>query len=187
MRTTIKTLAFAAITACASSAFAATATDSFQVRINILPSCDASVFNGVGASDIDFGDQLATATSPALTENNQGATNFAVKCSAGHAVSVTLAPGNVPSTSGAGVMKHSDSSITDTVSYQLKKPKLVGSSYQASDTEGNWGSASADALTVTGQGTSVAINLPVTAVVPANSLDKRAGQYADTVTATLTY
>lgn len=168
-----------------SAAQAATAGNTFNVKLTVTGTCEATAFTSNATSDVDFGTQTAAVTSSALQATNGGATTLAVRCSKGKVVTIGLTPSNA-NTLGAGSMTNG----TDAIAYQLRQPAASASPvvYTPAYTV-NWGNTGAGLLSVTGKGLALAnvINIPVQATVAANALDVSAGAYTDAVTATLTY
>lgn len=147
------------------NAFAATASDTFQVKIKITSSC--SVAAGAG-SVIDFGSQLASATPL------QGTSNVNITCSKKTPYTIGLLPSNA-NTAGAGVMGSLVISPADTVAYQLRQ--VTGAAGAV------WGNIAGN--TVAGTGTGAAIATPVFATVA--SANSTPADYIDTVTVNVVY
>ena len=162
-----------------SAANAAVANTTFVVKIAITGTCNVTTFTPVNAArDVDFGTQVASATNAALQATNDAATKLSVSCSKNHPVTLGLTPSNANAT-GAGSMSNG----TDTIAYQLRKPTAAfAPAYTV-----NWGTTGADAFAFQGAGLTTPTLIPVQATIAANTLDVSAGNYTDTVTATLTY
>lgn len=160
-----------------SAAQAATVTDTFQVTITINDTCNAVTFAGQSISDVAFGNQAAGNTT-AIYANNASGTNLSVSCNNAVPFNVGLTPSN-NNTGGAGVM----TSGPNTIAYQLYQPDAGN----APATTVSWGNqVGLNTVSRTSAGTAIA--LPVSAGIAANVLDGKAGgNYADTVTATLTF
>jgi len=142
-----------------------TATDTFQVRLAIQGACQIS-----SMTDIDFGSQLAAAT----TYTANGA--IQVQCTNGLPFTLGLDGGTVTGdvnnramASGAGTH----------IPYALRHDSPTGP---------NWGNDGSSWATGTGAGIgpSYAINFTVYGQATVSGTEP-AGQYLDTVTATITY
>ncbi len=168
-----------------SAAQAATATNTFNVKINITGTCNATAFSGITVSDVIFTAMTATATSVEQQATNNAGTKLAVSCSKNLPVTVGLLPSNA-NASGAGTMTAVLPAL-GTIAYQLRKPDATLAPVYSPAYTVNWGNAGADLLSVTGTGLANTINIPVQATIAANLLDVAAGAYTDAVTATLTY
>lgn len=174
--------------ALSTAAQAATATNTFNVKIAITGTCDASVFtSAVNTSDIDFGTTPSAATSAAITQNNSATGNLTVQCTKGTAVTVGLKPAGATAGSSTGLGSMSNG--TDTIAYQLKQPTFNTPTYVAGTSASSpWGDIiGTNTVSVVGQGMTVGIKLPVAATIPANALNVSAGSYSEAVLATLTY
>lgn len=150
---------------------AATDTTTFKVKLTVTESC---VISAVTPTDVDFGSQARTAA--ALTLDAAGALN--VNCTSG--TSYTLGLNGGINTTGtitapvAGNRRMRLGATTSYVGYEL---------YQNAGRTTFWGNTTGSWLSGTGTGASVSV--PVYGrVVSANSV---AGNYEDTVTATITY
>ena len=168
-----------------SAAHAATATNTFNVKITITGTCDAVAYAANATSDVDFGTQTAAATSAALQATNNAGTRLAVRCSKNLPVTLGLTPASA--TAGASTGAGSMSNGTDTIAYQLTQPTgaPLAPAYATP-----WGDiVGTNTLAVTGNGLAAAdaVNVPVNATIAANSLNVSAGNYTEVVTATLTY
>ena len=174
--------------ALSAGAQAATATNTFNVKIIITGTCDAAVFsNAANASDIDFGTTPSATAAAARTANNSLTGNLTVQCTKGTAVTVGLKP--TSATAGASTGLGSMGNGTDTIAYQLKQPTFTTPTYAAGTSASSpWGDIiGTNTVSVIGQGMTVGIKLPVAATIPANALDVSAGNYTEAVLATLTY
>ena len=178
-----------------SAAQAATQTSSFKVKIQITGTCAANSFPNAAlpaGSDLTFVTQPSATGAVSLLATNDAAAaadSLTVKCTKGTAVTVALQPATV-GTAGVGSMSGVVVGNTDTIAYQLIQPTASGSpvAYTVGAIGGTaWGSGT-NALSVTGQGMTVGIKLPVAAsITAANALDVQADNYSELVTATLTY
>lgn len=159
-------LAALVATLMAGTAFAATDTTTFNVKIVITSSCD---IHTVAATNVDFGSQPSTATNI----DNQGALNLS--CTPGTAYTVALDNGQ----NGTDVNSRKMANGTDLVPYQLYRVAARG----AGDV---WGSTTgAGGNVLAGSGTGSTVSIPVYGRVP--SANFPAGTYNDIVTATVTY
>ena len=180
--------------ALSTAAQAATQTSTFNVKIQITGTCAANSFPNAAlpaGSDLTFATQPSATGAVSLLATNDAAApadSLTVKCTKGTAVTVALQPATV-GIAGVGSMAGTGSN-TDTIAYQLIQPTASGSpvAYTVGAIGGTaWGSG-INALSVTGQGMTVGIKLPVTATITAaNALDVAADSYNEVVTATLTY
>ncbi len=158
-------LATAMIAAGTSTAFAATSTQTFNVKIEITSVCEIAT-----ATDVDFGSVDSNAS------NVLAASSLNVKCTKGTPYDIGLDAGSsVGATVATRKMKHSNVAITDLVPYSL---------YSDAGRTLNWGdTVSTD--TVHGTGTGAVVAVPVYGeVLDANF---SAGTYNDVVTATVTW
>lgn len=162
-----------------SAANAASVTDTFQVTITINDTCNAVTFAGQSISDVAFGNRATTETDGgAIYANNASGTNLSVTCNNGVNFNVGLTPSNA-NTGGAGTMVNG----ANTIAYQLYQPDASN----AAATTTNWGNI-IGTNTVARTSTGAAIALPVSAGIATGGLSGKAGgNYADTVTATLTF
>lgn len=166
-----------------SAAHAATASNTFTVKIELTGTCDATAFTGNATSDIDFGTHVAQAADPNLSANNNGGTTLAVQCSKDLPFNVGLTPTN-NNTAGAGIMA---GDAGGTVAYELMQP-TAGNAPANTAAWGNVVGTNTVARNGNGLATADAVKLPVTALVRgAGAINQPAGDYEDTVTATLTY
>lgn len=159
------------------AAFAAPnpATATFDVKLTVVKAC--AVTAGAG-SDINFGNQDASATA-----NLDATNNISVTCSKGTAYTIGLTPGN-NNTGGAGAMLAQNvapvTGNTDTVPYQLRKTSATGAV---------WGNTNSSGTVVgngvSGTGTGLAQSIPVYATVPSTNVNP--DSYKDTVTVTVRY
>ncbi len=147
------------------SANAATETTTFQVKIKITESC---TIKGVTATDVDFGAHARSADVP----DAQG--KLVVNCSNGTPFTVGL--NNGANASGSDQRNMKLGSTNNVIAYNL---------YQDASRNVAWGNTGAGLLS--GNGTGSDLDVPVYGRVPANSTNVPAGDYVDTVTATLTY
>ena len=156
------------------NAGAATATDTFQVLVEIQKTCSVSA--GAG-SNINIG----TLSSSAV--NSTGNNDISVTCTKGTPYYIGLAPSaaNGGNTAGSGAMAStSGTGNTDLVPYQLQQTAGAGGTVW-----GNTATTSSAGNGVAGTGTGVAQSHTVHAVVP--SANYAADTYADTVTVTVNY
>ncbi|HEX2531959.1 MAG TPA: spore coat protein U domain-containing protein, partial [Burkholderiaceae bacterium] len=132
-------------------ASAATATDTFQVKMNIITACDVKA--GL-ASDIDFGNVSSLQTNLVATNT------ISVTCSNNTPYYIGLAPFN-GNTLGAGVMRGQTAGNLDTVPYQLRSTAgMAGTVWGNTATSTDVGNG------VHGTGTGAAQSIPVYATVP---------------------
>lgn len=163
--------ALAASLAVAAAGHAATDSTTFKVKIVITESCSIST---TAPSDVVFGTVARTST----TSNYDAAGALNVNCSAGTPYAIGLTGGanstGTPAAPAAGDrrMKHATASVY--VPYDL---------YQNSTRTTFWGNGTANSLSGTGTGASVAV--PVYGRL--TNVNFAAGSYEDTVTATITY
>lgn len=150
------------------SANAATATGSFNVKLQVNAVCTVNA--ATGTQDIDFG---AVDAGVAPAANVTSATALSVQCSNGSPYAIALTPASTTNTDGTGTMTNG----TDTIAYKLN-----------SDAAGStvWGSLATNDVNGTGTGTTVAIQHPVYATVT-GSTDVTTGAYSDTVNVAVTY
>lgn len=123
----------------------------------------------VAAGDLDFG--VATHLDAAV----DASATLGVTCTRGTPYTVVLGGGSVGAGAGLRRMGRDGAAGADTIAYQL---------YRDSARTQPWGDVAAQGVTGTGTGTPLTHN--VYGRVPAQSVP-RAGHYADTVTATVTY
>ncbi|EEA03850.1 Spore coat U domain protein [Burkholderia sp. H160] len=162
-----KLLATAAVAAAAASAQAqTTATSTFQVRITIQGTCLIA-----STTDIDFGSQLSAATTYSQTGTIQ------VQCTNGLPFTLGLDGGTVTGNVNARAMQATAG--TTQIPYTLRRDSPTGA---------NWGDDATSwyAGTGIGIGTTYTISLTVYAAATVGGAEP-AGQYLDTVTATITY
>ena len=153
------------------TAFAATATGTFQVKIIVNKACTVVT----PGADIDFG------AVDANVPPQQGASNISVTCSKRTPYFVGLTPSN-GNTTGAGIMTAASPVVApdNTVAYQLRQATGFSAAVW-----GNTATTTAAGNGVSGQGNGAAQLIPVFATVPsANSVP---GTYSDTVTVTVNY
>lgn len=166
----ISAVALAALAVFSGQAMAATATDTFQVKLTILKSC--SVTAGT-ASDISLGSVLSTAV------NASGSNTISVTCSKTTPYFIGLTPSN-NSTTGGGIMSPTvNGASADTVPYQLHSESATGPVW------GNTATASTVGNGVAGTGTGAAVSHTVYAVAPSANFTPTS--YVDTVTVTVNY
>lgn len=142
---------------------AGTSTADFQVKITITESCDMKT---VAPTDVDFGSVVRGVAAADV----QG--KLVVNCSQGTSYQVALSDGANASGPGARRMAQG----TNFVAYNLFKDATYSTPWTASDTG-----------LQTGVGTGANVDVPVYARVPAGATNVPAGDYLDTVRATLTY
>lgn len=170
MNTSIKFIFLSLASVIMPSAYAALATNTFQVQITILSACSVTQ-----PSPIVLGPSQASAT------NVQGTTNLNVTCSKTTPYNIGLAPsaGNGGTATGSGSMISAASTNTDKVPYQL--------SQDAAGTKpwGNTATSSAVGNGVAGVGTGSPQSITVHATV-ANA-NFTPDTYNDTVTINVNY
>lgn len=171
------TTAFLAISSLAavSTAQAATATGTFDVKLTITSFC--SVASTTGNQDINFGTYVANTAIVDIAEQSS-ANDISVTCSKNTPYIVNLTPSN-NDTSGAGVMTGPDSA---TIGYQLTQT-AGGSAWS------NTGNLTDDGNGVSGIGNGLAIaadSYKVYATVTSTT-DVEPGVYSDTVAVSVTY
>ncbi|MBB5415893.1 spore coat protein U-like protein [Paraburkholderia atlantica] len=162
-----KLLASAALTAVAASSQAqTTATGTFQVRITIQGTCLIA-----STTDIDFGAQLSAATTYTQTGTIQ------VQCTNGLPFTLGLDGGTVTGDVNARAMQATAG--TTQIPYTLRRDSPTGT---------NWGNTAPSWYTGTGTGigSDYTISLTIYAAATVGGTEP-AGQYLDTVTATITY
>ena len=143
---------------------AATATQSFGVKLVVQESCTI----GASPTDVDFG----TVTRATAAVNTDAAGALSVNCSAGTPWSIALNSGlNADTTSRRMIF-----GTTNFAPYQL---------FQDSARATLWGNGTTFGSALAGTGTGAAVNVPVYGRL--TSLNFPAGTYSDTVTATITY
>jgi spore coat protein U-like protein len=147
--------------------WAAEATTTFNVRIQITAACDIST---TAPTDLDFGTQPSTASNI----DNQGALN--VNCTPDAPYTIALDDGQ-NSTGGADGRRMTDGAAF--VPYQLYR----NAGRTAADVWGSTGGGGGNVYSGSGSGT--VQNLPVYGRVPSTNFP--AGSYADVITATITY
>ncbi|MCS4234113.1 Csu type fimbrial protein [Stenotrophomonas rhizophila] len=171
LRTTILSLALSGL---AAPAFAADTT-TFNVKIIITKAC---TITAAAATDVDFGSALSTATTPS---NAQG--TITAQCSALTPYTVALNAGANAGTANDVTtrrMKNTDVSVTanNFVGYQL---------YRDAAHTNVWGTTTGT-NTAAGIGTGLAQTLNVYGQIANPSVNNAAaGNYQDTITATITY
>ncbi len=145
-----------------SSAFAATATDTFQVTATVISSCT------VDAADLSFGSY-----DPVSATALDVATSLTVHCTNGTAYVVSLDKGVG---AGATVASRRMTSAGQTLVYSL---------YQNAGRTTLWGET-AGVDTVAGSGSGAQQTLSIYGRAPAQQTSP-AGAYSDTITVTVTY
>lgn len=146
----------------ASTGWAATATDTFQVTATVPDECIIS------ATDMAFGNYSVTAGTAV-----DGATTLSVTCSGGTAYEVSLDAG---AGSGATATTRKMTSGANTLDYSL---------YQDAGRTQVWGDT-AGSNTVSGSGTGSAQTINVYGRISASQA-AAAGAYSDTITATISF
>lgn len=142
---------------------AATDTDTFDVTVTVIAACDIS------ATDHDFGTYDALSPTPL-----DSTSTISVTCTSGASYSVALSAG----TTGGGTI--ADRLMTDgvnTLDYNLYTNAGYGTV---------WGDGSGASAEVAGTGSGASQDLTVYGRMPAGQ-GEPAGDYSDTVTATITY
>ena len=158
--------AFSFLTA-AAPASAETKDTTFNVLLTITKACNFTT----AANDVNFGSSLSTAI------NIENAGSLRVTCTKGTSYTIGLSAGSGTgaTTSGRKMKAVGAPGNTDEVPYAL---------YRDSGRTSNWGdAASADTYSSSGLGTEQII--PVNGRVP--SANFSAGNYSDTIVATVTY
>lgn len=166
----LRPLAIAAIAFATGSAGsgvrAATATNTFNVRITITAACNITT---TAPTDVNFGTQPSTATNV----DNQGALN--VNCTPLAPYTIALDNGQ----NGTDANSRKMSNGTSLVPYQLYRAATRTSADVWGSTTGTGGNV------FSGTGTGVSVPIPVFGRVPSTNF--AAGSYTDTITATITY
>ena len=155
------------------TAFAATATNTFEVKLTVRAACSVGAAGSIAA--VDFGTEDASAT------NLQGSTSLNVTCSKKTPYFIGLTPSN-NSTTGAGIMTAASPVVApdNTVAYQLRQATGTSAAVW-----GNTATSTAVGNGVGGTGNGAAQSVPVFATVP--SANSTPGAYLDTVTVTVNY
>ncbi|KAF1698403.1 MULTISPECIES: spore coat U domain-containing protein [Pseudoxanthomonas] len=152
--------------ALAGNAHAATDTDTFQVLIKITESCEFRT----GGSDVVFPDTVRSAAGD-VTANGA----LVVNCTTGTPYAIALNQGANGSSVTSRLMKHA--SLNETIPYSL---------YRDAALTQNWGDTTGTTQAGTGDGTDQTV--PVYGrVLGSSNVNVPAGDYADTITATVTY
>ena len=162
-----------------SRAFAAgSAFVDFQAKAHIVDSCRISV------ADLDFGayDPVAANASTALLQN----TTITLTCTRGTPSSIDLGPGgNYGAVPGKRTMINGAAGAGTQLAYDLFQPDVVGPAGVATTTV--WGSTAGGSAFAVGAAATVASRtLTVFGSMPAGQ-DAIAGNYADTVRATVNF
>lgn len=163
-------LAFASLAA-AQPALAATTTDSFDVRLTILETCEIAVDGG---SDIELDDWVAGATV------DPASGSFSVSCSKDTPYYIGLLPQNTGGTDGGAGRLTGTGGNTDWVAYQLHKLSASGGAWGNTASLGSVGNG----VGGLGSGVSTAIPHEVFATVE-SSTDVLPDEYTDTVLVTV--
>ncbi|NML42962.1 spore coat protein U domain-containing protein [Ramlibacter sp. G-1-2-2] len=143
--------------------YAATATQTFGVKLVVQESCSI----GTTPTDVDFG----THTRQTTAVNTDAAGSLSINCSSGTPYTIAL-NGGLNATASTRQML----SGANVAAYVL---------YQDSARATPWGNGTTFGTTVSGTGTGAAVATPVYGRL--TSLNFPAGTYSDTVTATVTY
>ena len=162
MKTTFRSALFGSLLLATAAVHAATSTTTFQVTATVSPGCVIS------ATNHDFG--IYTPSSP--TDNINGSNTLTATCTLAVPYTLGLNAG-VGTGATAAVRKMTRVGGTEMLNYSL---------YQTVDRL----AVLSDVLTLPGMGTGLAIGHPVFGTIPA-SQNVPAGNYADTVTATITF
>ena len=162
-----------------SRAFAAgSAFVDFQAKAHILDSCSIAV------ADLDFGayDPVGANASTALTQN----TSITLTCTRGTPSSIDLGPGaNYGAVAGKRTMINGAAAAGTELGYDLFQPDVVGGAGVATTTV--WGTAAGgSAFAVVAAGSVAPRTVKVFGSMPAGQ-DAIAGNYADTVRATVNF
>jgi spore coat protein U-like protein len=151
--------------------FADTVNGSFNVKVQVLKACSVTPTN---PADIVF-DTVSTTSTAAQSKT----TSIAVQCSKTTPYEIGLTPSN-SNTTGAGVMTKTGATsptADQKIAYQINSP-----------TNSPWGNQTgAGGNTVTGTGTGAVQTYVATAAVAGTVWNVEPGNYADTVTVTVTY
>ncbi|MEH6490177.1 spore coat U domain-containing protein [Hyphomonas oceanitis] len=142
---------------------AATDTDTFDVTVTVIAACDIS------AADHDFGTYDALSPTPL-----DSTSTISVTCTSGASYSVAL---NAGTTGGGTIPSRLMTDGSNTLSYNLYTNAGYGTV---------WGDGTGGSAEVTGTGSGASQNLTVYGRMPAGQ-GEPAGDYSDTVTATITY
>ncbi|MBA8882770.1 Csu type fimbrial protein [Dokdonella fugitiva] len=162
----VRILTLALATCFAGSAFAATDSTTFNVKLTITSTCD---IHTTAATDVNFG----TVSSTAVNVDADGALN--INCTPQTAYTIALDNGQ----NGADVNTRKMKNGSNLVPYQLYR----ATTRTAADV---WGSTTgAGGNVYSGSGTGATQNVPVYGRVP--SANFPALSYTDVVTATVTY
>ena len=151
----------------AGTANAATATSNFQAKIVITESC---AFSTTGASDVDFGTKARSAGG---NEDDNG--TLVVNCTTGTPYAIGLDQGTYGSSVTSRLMKHATG--TATIPYSL---------YRDAAMTQNWGDAAGATQPGVGNGSDQTVQV-YGRVLGSSNVNVPAGDYADTITATITY
>jgi spore coat protein U-like protein len=155
-------LVFAPTSASAASTGSTTAT--FQVTATVTNMCT------VTTQTLAFGNYNFTTASPANAAN----ANILLTCTSGDSYTVAL---NAGSYTGATVNTRQMANGGNALGYQL---------YKDSGHTTVWGDGTLSSVTVSGTGTGAQQSLPVYGVITTGQIVP-AGNYTDTITATITY
>ena len=162
MKTAFRSTLFGILLLATATAYAQTATTTFQVTATVSSGCVIS------ATNHDFG--VYTTSSP--TDNINGSNTLTATCTLALPYTLGLDAGiGTGATAVARKMTHTNG--TDMLEYSL---------YQAADRL----AVLSDVLTLSGVGTGLAIDHTAFGKIPANQ-NVPAGNYADTVTATISF
>tara|TARA_R110001606_G_scaffold228604_1_gene376600 strand:+ start:359 stop:868 length:510 start_codon:yes stop_codon:yes gene_type:complete len=145
------------------TASAATDTDTFDVTVTVITACEIS------ATDHDFGTYDALSPSPL-----DSTSTISVTCTSGASYSVAL---NAGTTGGGTIPARLMTDGSNTLSYNLYTNAGYGTV---------WGDGTGGSSDVTGTGNGSVQDLTVYGRMPAGQ-GEPAGDYSDTVTATITY
>lgn len=142
----------------------ATSTDSttFQVKINIVESCD---IHSTAATDVDFG------TKARSTSVSEATGALKVLCTAGTQYTIALDNGNNYDTSNSTRQMRDGANF---VAYGLYRNSGTSSPWDSSHSQSGVGNGWTQTVTVYGS-------------IPAGATNVPAGTYNDTVTATISY
>ncbi|HET6397138.1 MAG TPA: spore coat U domain-containing protein [Pseudoxanthomonas sp.] len=159
-------LAAALALAATGNATAATDTTTFQVRITVTESCEFRT----GGSDVNFPDKVRSSAGDVTAT---GA--LVVNCTTGTPYAIGLDQGTYGSSVTSRLMKHATG--TATIPYSL---------YRDAAMTQNWGDAAGATQPGVGNGSDQTVQV-YGRVLGSSNVNVPAGDYADTITATITY
>ena len=157
-------LAFCALALASSSLWAATATTTFAVTANVVPTCS------IAAAALNFG---AAIPNP-INSNVDAQSTVTATCSTGAGYTIAL---NAGTTAGATVALRRLEAGASTVNYTL---------YSDAGRSAIWGDGTLGTSTFAGSGNGAAQAIPVYGRIPSGQ-SPGTGAYSDTVTVTITF